>query len=486
MDILLAKTPPKGDTAQERSPTSAMTLGGHLRQCLDVVDVLSECALGEMVAACGFRGDCEVEWFRRALRWSAVVHDLGKATVKFQKYLRASERRERPHYVRHEVVSYWIVQHHPGLARAIQESFADLGEWAVEHIPYVHAAVLGHHLKFPRQGDPIQYDESPMSILWSSLTSGNVWKLLEDVAQCHISREPTGVSPIEGDAVWLMEEVVEPYQRRLADVLKSPYRKMSSMLRGALIAVDILGSVNAQTKDQWSAWLDTIRRAFSYEGMRSVHAQALSKHLATGSDPELDKFQQGAAALPADVLIVNAGCGSGKTVLALRRGLNTQVRGLVISAPTTAVASQMFVDYGTYMGQSAQLIHSRSVVDMELLGSPEEDVDRGRASQQQVTESYEALERLSSPVIFCTVDSVLGVLTNRRLSLALLPRIATSLLVFDEVHLYDPLLFGHLLRFLGEFDVPSVIMTASLPPCMESAILKACNKRRWEVVNGPE
>ncbi|MCL6446106.1 MAG: CRISPR-associated helicase Cas3' [Alicyclobacillus sp.] len=485
MDVLLAKTPPKGGASQKRTPSTAMTLSGHLRQCLDVVDMLSECALGDMVAVCGFRGDSEVEWFRRALRWCAVLHDLGKATIKFQEYLRATDRRERPHYVRHEVVSYWISQHHPGLARAIQDSFAELDEWAVEHIPYVHAAVLGHHLKFPRQGDTTQYDESPMSVLWSSLTSGDVWNLLEEVAECHIAREPTGVPPIEGDADWLMEEVVEPYQRRLANVLKSPYSKLSSMLRGALIAVDILGSVNAKTKDQWHEWLERIRRAFSYEGVRSVLEQTMFKHLTTRSDPELDKFQHRAAALHADVLIVKAGCGSGKTVLALRRSQNAQVKGLVISAPTTAVASQTFVDYGTHMGQSAQLIHSRSVVDMELLESPEEDVNRGTASQQQVTDSYEALERLTSPVIFCTVDSVLGVLTNRRLSLALLPRIATSLLVFDEVHLYDAMLFGHLLRFLEEFDVPSVIMTASLPPSLESAITKACKKRRLEVMNGP-
>ncbi|GGJ07670.1 CRISPR-associated helicase/endonuclease Cas3 [Alicyclobacillus cellulosilyticus] len=425
-----------------------------------------------------------MKWFRRALRWCAVIHDLGKATDAFQKRLRKGNR-EPPHYVRHEVVSYWMACKHAGLARAIEESFANLGDWAVAQIPYLHAAVLGHHLKFPRDDSPVGYDESLVNILWPRLLSDGVWNLLCEVAGRDIPVSPNDVPPVIGDAEWLIDEVVSPYQRSLKDVPASPARKLASMLRGALIAVDILGSVLAQTQEQWEGWLRRIRRAFSQEALQTALEKAISAKLGESADPELDAFQARAASVAADVMMVKAGCGSGKTVLAFRRAQHSSVRGLVMTAPTTAVATQTYFDYGLYMGDSALLIHSRSAVDVELLQSPSEERAAGAADQQGVMEGYEALERLLSPVVFCTVDTVVGVLTNRRQSLALLPRLAVSQIVFDEAHLYDPVLFSHLLSFLRAFHIPALLMTASLPPSMQEAMVEAARGRRVEVMQGP-
>ena len=48
-------------------------------------------------------------------------------------------------------------------------------------------------------------------------------------------------------------------------------------------------------------------------------------------------------------------------------------------------------------------------------------------------------------------------------SVCLMPVLADSVVVVDEVHSFDRSLFSSLKRFLREFDIPVLCMTASLP-----------------------
>lgn len=478
---LLAKSLPARLTTDKSIPESA-TLFGHAKQCVDVADVLIQHTAEAMVWACGINDDQQVEWFRRALRWCAVAHDLGKATKKFQSVLRHTH--EPPHWVRHEVVSYWMLKRHVGLAQAVEESFSDLGEWAVAQIRLLHVAILGHHLKFPRHGQPLGYDESPITILWSDLISDPTWDLVCEVAGRDI-RMTEDMPAIEGNEDWLMDEVVIPYQDALNEPLPSHILMLGSMLRGALIAVDTLGSVRADTTHFWELWKARLHTAFSREILWGALERSIETRLGGEINPEVQIFQEQGAHADADVVIVKAGCGSGKTILALRRAQVNEVCGLVMTAPTTAVASQTFADYGRHIGEAAQLIHSRSAVDIELLETPQDGGTFG-SEQSVLAEQYEALERLVNPITFCTVDLVAGVLINRRASLALLPRLAVSQIVFDEAHLYDSVLFSHVLTFLRKFHIPVLIMTASLPSHMEALIREAASGRRVTVIEGPK
>ncbi|MCL6594270.1 MAG: hypothetical protein K6T31_09865 [Alicyclobacillus sp.] len=143
---LLAKSPPDRLTADKDIPESA-TLFGHVKQCIDVANILTEHTAEAMVWACGIKDDRQVEWFRRALRWCTTAHDLGKATKKFQSVLRNPH--EPPHWVRHEVVSYWMLTRHAGLAEAMEESFADHGRYLLENPRYARA--------LEARGDPREF-----------------------------------------------------------------------------------------------------------------------------------------------------------------------------------------------------------------------------------------------------------------------------------------------------------------------------------------
>jgi CRISPR-associated endonuclease/helicase Cas3 len=93
---------------------------------------------------------------------------------------------------------------------------------------------------------------------------------------------------------------------------------------------------------------------------------------------------------------------------------------------------------------------------------------------------YHAVERLFAlgywpkRVFSATVDSFLAFMRNQYASLCLLPVLADSVLVVDEVHSFDQAMFTALERFLKFFDIPVLCMTASLPPDRLQTLREAC------------
>src|SRR5207244_11224181 len=83
----------------------------------------------------------------------------------------------------------------------------------------------------------------------------------------------------------------------------------------------------------------------------------------------------------------------------------------------------------------------------------------------------DSLDTWSTPVVSCTVDTVLGLMQNNKRGLFAWPALAQSAFVFDEIHAYDDRLFGALLRFLQAVPgAPVLPMTASLPKAREEAL----------------
>ena len=100
----------------------------------------------------------------------------------------------------------------------------------------------------------------------------------------------------------------------------------------------------------------------------------------------------------------------------------------------------------------------------------------------------ESLEAWSTPVVACTVDTVLGLIQNNKRGLFAWPALAQSAFVFDEIHAYDDRLFGALLRFLRDLPgLPVLLMTASLPAAREAALreLLESQGQTWSPIAGP-
>ena len=98
----------------------------------------------------------------------------------------------------------------------------------------------------------------------------------------------------------------------------------------------------------------------------------------------------------------------------------------------------------------------------------------------------DSLESWSTPIVACTVDTVLGIVQNNRCGLLGWPAFAQSAFVFDEIHAFDDRLFGALLRFLRDLPgLPVLLMTASLPKAREDALRRVLQELRLEAFRQP-
>src|SRR5262249_21317858 len=193
--------------------------------------------------------------------------------------------------------------------------------------------------------------------------------------------------------------------------------------------------------------------------------QAIVDHRLKGNTSR--DFQTAVASSKHRVSFVKAGCGTGKTLGAYMWAANNHpTRRLYFCYPTTGTATEGFKDYlfepdGELGGIGAKLFHSRRDVDFEIILTTGKDTELTKAD---AVARLESLEAWSTPIVACTVDTVLGLMQNNKRGLFAWPALAQSAFVFDEIHAYDDRLFGALLRLLKSVPgLPVLLMTASLP-----------------------
>jgi CRISPR-associated endonuclease/helicase Cas3 len=157
--------------------------------------------------------------------------------------------------------------------------------------------------------------------------------------------------------------------------------------------------------------------------------------------------------------------------------------------PTTGTATEGFKDYlhNPDAEHNYRLFHGRADVDLAGLLPVRGDEPNAEAD---AAARLEALDAWGTPVVSCTVDTVLGLVQNSRRGLFAWPALAGAAFVFDEIHAYDDRLFGALLRFLQALPgAPVLLMTASLPKARRAALndcLKRAKRPPVNEVPGPD
>ena len=307
--------------------------------------------------------------------------------------------------------------------------------------------------------------------------------------------------PLTGvDNAYAMLAVWEREARRSWDVLKrSPDRLLVSAVKNCLIAADIAGSAlpkhSPNNSTLWN-WIDKSFDSRPNPGDLNLIAQ----HRLGNDLPRV--FQKAVASSRSLVTYVKAGCGSGKTLAAyLWAAGNHPERRLYFCYPTTGTATEGFKDYlfppeseATFNIDStpnaqrvrelgSQLFHSRRDVDFEIILTAGRDTPRW---ESETAIRIDALEGWSTPIVACTVDTVLGIVQNNKRGLLGWPALAQSAFVFDEIHAFDDRLFGALLRFLRDLPgLPVLLMTASLPKAREEALRRVLERGRPEAFRQP-
>lgn len=410
----------------------------------------------------------------------ALLHDIGKANTGFQ---RAMTGRAEPQPLRHEHLSAMIL--------ALPAMQAWLAANPLLHPGYIVSAVAGHHLKATRRA-PRHAGYPAFGAPWGE---GNLIAIAEpetlatylrQVAE-HLSLPAPPPIPtiwtFDGSRGQDIEEArtrVERLFRTLERTARDGGDPLLPALKAALIAADGAGSGLPREGLDVRAWIGE-----QFDGQpltpndieQAVLAPRISQieQARRRSDPgyrfAYQDFQRDAASLPARTLLL-AGCGSGKT-LAAWRWIGAQLRArparrAIFLYPTRATATEGFKDYVSHAPEDATLLSGTARYELPRMFDNPEDPRSGRNYE---TESrLFAIGRWSKRYFSATVDQFLGFMQQDYQGTCLLPVLADSVVVIDEVHSFDPGLFATLLRFLRAFDLPVLCMTASLPASRRRAL----------------
>jgi CRISPR-associated endonuclease/helicase Cas3 len=259
----------------------------------------------------------------------------------------------------------------------------------------------------------------------------------------------------------------------------------------SLVAADIAGSaLPKKLPDDQRRW-DWITKSF-LEKPTHEDLALIVEHRLKGAKPR--EFQTSVAQSASSVVFVKAGCGTGKTLAAyMWAQQQCSGRRLYFCYPTTGTSTEGFKDYlyppelDPDSGESdalaekiraigADLFHSRRDVDFEMILNTGGDT-KNTAADTAIR--IDSLDAWSTPIVACTVDTVLGIVQNNKRGLFAWPALAQSAFVFDEIHAYDDRLFGALLRFLRDLPaLPCLLMTASLPEARHEALRTLLKEHR--------
>lgn len=471
----------------------SMFLPQHLRDVLTAARQLVAATGDAQLSALGLAPSEWYERFGRIVTLAAIFHDLGKANDHFQRMVKGD--RDLRQGLRHEWVTLLILAG-PEFRKWLQPAFIV----PEEDLLVLLWAVSGHHPAYNRPSPPRTAVEGAGAML--VLHGGH-----PDFAEClAIAAEEfgLGVAPPTAEETWPLVKAGNVFQQIFRYVQEvdrswrdwqeadSPFVGLVAAAKDCLVAADVAGSALPRRfadADQRSGWIPA---CFARTPTPDQMAQLICKRLAdqdTGRAPapaELDDllrgFQREVAdapnVLPGDVVFIKAGCGSGKTLAAYNWArVRHPGKRLYLCYPTTGTATEGFRDYlvGEHEAKfGAELFHGRAAVDKLLLVRGDTERER-RDDEADALARIESLDAWSTPIVCCTVDTVLGLVQNNRRGLYAWPALAGAAFVFDEIHAYDDRLFGALLRFLQALPgAPALLMTASLPAvrrkCLEECL----------------
>jgi CRISPR-associated endonuclease/helicase Cas3 len=470
-DRLLAKSRRKDEKCSD-----SMLLIGHLKDVHEAAIRILDATGVDQLRAVGLDPHAYLPRLRRCVLLAAAVHDLGKANDHFQGMIHGTrDVRTAPQGLRHEWATILMVRKlRQWLLPAVAADETDLAivEWAI----------AGHHPSTNHASPPTESTKGGGVVLETLLGHADASAILDWIGSLFpaVGSSPRpAVSDVAHQLAGtpcVFEEIVSQWRSAMRSwetrIKPSADRKFAAVVKNCLVAADIAGSALPKARpndpDKWE-W---ITDAFAHRPAPGDLEFVVSERLGNGTPRP---FQSEVAASSRAVTFVKAGCGTGKTLAAyMWAARNYPTHRLYFCYPTTGTATEGFKDYlfgpdNEFSKLGAKLFHSRSDIDFEII------LNNGRCDSDPDDEAVKlaSLEAWSTPIVSCTVDTVLGVIQNNRRGLFGWPALSQGAFVFDEIHSYDESLFGAFLRFLADLPgLPVLLMTASLPKTREEALRK--------------
>lgn len=414
----------------------------------------------------------ERERFLLNLKVAALLHDLGKANEDF--YRAVTNTPSPAQTLRHEHLSALIL------------FLPQVRNWLAQcpqlDLDVITAAVLSHHLKVSPTRDAEKYG-------WCAPRGKTALSLFlqhDEIKTVLIKiRELTGIKediPALPAAAWGAQspwkEALEAGCRtanQFRRAIRNDGQKLSFLLavKAGVIVADAASSGlvrEGHPIEEWinqSAHTKEITAAALADAILAPREEQVSRRI--GRKFTYRDFQKLTAEQGSRVLLL-AACAAGKTLAAWKwaeaQVSQYEIGKVIFLYPTRGTATEGFRDYVGWAPEAeAALDHGTSGYELEAMQENPSEATRGKDHGLSEAEArLYALGLWRRKYFSATVDQFLGFLEHNYNSLCKLPMLADCALIIDEVHSFDKKMFGSLLRFLKEFDLPVLCMTATLPP----------------------
>lgn len=489
---LLAKGTIYGKVSLEELPSKGLSLEQHLRDTYVAAQAIFK---GRILKNwCRFFKVTDADRFLQHLYLAALFHDIGKANAHFYE---AVLKQRQQQALRHETISTLIL-HLPQMREWLQGNRLNLD------LEIITAAVLSHHLKAHPDDWAIAKGLKPGDeiVLYLNASDGSglhpeIKSILQQVAEIAEISEFVGELPdqwIADDAFWLnVKGVAEEAGKTLrsikpsrlkprTDSEKQPKRSLLLAVKAGLIAADSVASgvFRTESSEAIIEWVDKyLHRPIITK--QEIEDEILQKRYQQIRQEfgkfELKEFQKKAQCL-SDRALLLSGCGTGKTIFAykwLQKMVELYEVGHVIFLyPTRGTATQGFKDYVAWAPEAdASLLTGTATYELQAMAENPEDASHSVKGKDFTTdERLYALGYWGKRFFSATVDQFLSFLSHGYGSMCLLPVLADSAIVIDEIHSFSPPMFKHLKNLLEHFDIPVLCMTATLPKVRRDALVE--------------
>ena len=424
---------------------------------------------------CRFFKVQDSEQFLTHIRVASLFHDIGKANEEFDALINGKKLKQS---LRHEWISALIL-HLPTVRKWLEPSGLDL--------EIITAAVLCHHLQAsPHEKGyvkPFGQSRTLIQEIQLYLEHPQIEVILAQIGEL-VNLKGTPKLPhkwMSKDKLWqsVYKSVRDAADDFNYEIEKNPERRALLLaVKSGLIAADSVASgiFRVQSSDAINQWVtETLHREpvtaeeVDNKILKPRYQQIEQK---TGKPFELKKFQEKATELNSRLLLLS-GCGTGKTIFAYKwqQGIlkHYQVGHVIFLYPTRGTATEGFKDYVSWCPESDGSLLT-GTAPYELKAMSENPSESTKYKDFTTDERLYALGFWGKRFFSATVDQFLSFLTHSYTGLVLLPVLADSVVVIDEVHSFSRKMFNSLISFLEHFDIPVLCMTATLSTSRKKAL----------------
>lgn len=418
-------------------------------------------------------GEAIQQKFLLNLRVTALFHDIGKANEDF--YAAVTTAKFLPQVLRHEHLSALILCL-PEVRKWLSSRDSNLD------VDVITAAVLSHHLKAAReQSYKWCQPQSSKKSLELYLIHDEVTRILNTIAQlAKLDPPPTlPITPWKAGSVW---EQTYKKGRTFADKFGRAIRENKDRqrflvaIKAGLIVSDAAPSGLVREGHEIEQWIEEIVHNDAITS-NEIAEKIINRRLKQIKASDLREFQKQLSQQGSKILLLSA-CGSGKTLAAWKwaevQSRVYNIGKIIFLYPTRGTATEGFRDYVGWAPEAeAELMTGTARYELEAMAENPSDAITGKTFRSEADERLYALGFWSKRFFSATVDQFLSFMEHSYQSLCLLPVLADSAVIIDEVHSFDRSMFDSLISFLQTFHIPVLCMTATLPKSRRDELVAA-------------